>query len=595
MKAPDLKKWELKPELEGLLFFAQLINELLFDYTLDTYKIPALNSHTLARELLYAIQESETGLLKQGTINPIQMELHDRLSKDPVVKEIIKDYFEEFIESLKREQPIQEVKGKVTLLINKLGDKYFNLSKRMLKEAVISSKEKENITRITRNYIIELIDKGYSPQHIYFESEKFFFAGWYPEKISSPNIIDEYFGIFLGEERKFHVLYRAGRSFGLIRGYAPNLGIEILEDAPALSFSESGKVEAFLGINEQLPLFLIVKDIKAMDEIKARRFADERLLLIDSLSKYHIHRGALHRSEDAIVYSDDQKRFGIYRQPSLPVMKRPDRPPEKLSTLVKDTISILTSRRLDNESLSRLIRAFRRHDAALKSEMPENQLLEFWSAIEVLFPPTREEADRIVQITEPVARFVSAEYAAKIASDLYKSIRNSGYHDALKILNEIPQGDNTIEKSLALICIEENEPVRKNFYELFGSHPLLKNRIYYLTTRFASADFVLKTLKGHIERISWQLRRIYRTRNIIIHSGRSLSYIDILVENLHSYLDRVLDILNERISHSPHATTIDQIVLEVKLESESHLKMLRGLGRQKCTPDNYKLILFGNK
>jgi hypothetical protein len=344
-----------------------------------------------------------------------------------------------------------------------------------------------------------------------------------------------------------------------------------------------------------LPLFVIVNNIKALDEYKARRSADERLILIDSLSKYHIHRGTLPRSDDAIVFPEDEKRYGIYKKPSPPVMKRPDRPAEKLSTLVRDTISILTSKKLDRDSFSRLLRAFRRHDAALKSEMPENQLLEFWSAIEVLFPPTKEDTDRIVQIMGPVARFVSTEYAAKIASDLNKSIKNSGYQEAITAINDIPQGENPIEKCLALISIEDNEKIRNKIYGILGSHPLLKNRIFYLSSRFSSADRVLKTLMGHVERISWQIRRIYRTRNIIIHSGRSLTYVDILVENLHSYLDRVLDILNERISRSANQTTIDQIVLEVRLEFESHLKILREKGKEKCTPANYKLILFGNK
>ena len=595
MKAPNLKKWNLKPELEGLLFFAQLINELLFDFTLDTYKIPALNSHTLARELMNAIQEHEAGLLREGTIQPIVLELTDRLKKDSVAKEIIKDYFEEVVDSLKKDQPIMEIKAKVNLLVNKMEERYFTLSKKSLKEKILSGKEKEEINRITKNYIIELIDKGYSPQYIYFESERFFFTGRYPEKIDSPEVLDQYFALFPTEDKKFHVVYRAAKTFGLIRGYAPDLGIEILENTPDLAFKESTRVADFLGTNEQLPLFLVVKDIEATDEIRARGFADERLLLIDSLSKYHIHRGTLPRSDHALVYSEDQKRYGVSKKPSPPIIKSPDRPTAKLANLIKDTMSILNSKNLDGQSLFRLIRALRRHDAALRSEMPENQLLEFWSAIEVLFPPTGEKTDRIIQISGPLASFVSSKYAAKIASDLYKSIKNSGYADGLIILNEVPEGDNPIEKCLAMFSIEKNEPIRQKLYKLLELHPLLKNRIHYLTTRFSSADLVLKTLKGHIERVSWQTRRIYRTRNIIIHSGKSLPYIGILVENLHSYLDRVLDVLNERISHSTNATTIDQIALEVKLESESHLNILKKLGNEKCTSDNYKLILFGNK
>jgi hypothetical protein len=595
MKAPDLRKWNLKPELQGLLLFAQLINELLFDFTLDTYKLPALNSRTLALELLSTIQEWEKGLLREGTIKPIVLELADRLKKDSVAKEAFKNYFEEVIEALKRDEEISEIKPKISLLVNKMEEKYFTISKKVLKEKIFTGKEKEEITRITRNYIIDLIEKGFSPQYIYFESERFFFSGRYPEKIDSPEVIDQYFALFPSEERKFRVLYRAAKTFGVIKGYAPNLGIEILENPPDLSFRDSARVTGILGKNEQLPLFLVVKDIEAFDEIKARGFADERLLLIDSLSKYHIHRGTLIRSEDAIVYSDDHKSIGVYKKPNPPVVKRPDRASENLADLINDTISILTSGKLDEESFSRLMRAFRRHDASLRAEMPENQLLEFWSAIEVLFPPTTEKADRIVQISGAMTNFISSEYAAKVASDLYRSLKNSGQQESLAILNDVPQGDNPIEKTLALFSIEDNGPAREKLYGILEWHPLLKNRIYYLTTKFMSADSVLRTMNGHIERVSWQIRRIYRTRNVIIHSGRSFPYIGILVENLHSYLDRVLDVVTERVSHRSHSTTIDEITLEMKLEWKSHMNILKKLGKEKCTTDNYKLILFGNK
>jgi hypothetical protein len=390
-------------------------------------------------------------------------------------------------------------------------------------------------------------------------------------------------------------MYRAAKSFSLIRGYAPNMGMEILDNVPELPFRGSDKVKLFLERHDQFPLFLIVKDNESLDETNARVLADERLFLVDSLSKYHIHRGELQRSSEALVYSDDNKRFGVYRKPNSSVMKRPDRPFERLPNLIKDTVAVITSDKLDPESFLRLVRAFWRHNTAIRSEAPENQLLEFWSAIEVLFPPTTEESDRVLQIAGAMVCFEASEYAAKIAADLYKAIKNSHYAGALEILSEIPEGGNVIEKCLALFSIEKNEPIRDKFYNLFEKHPLLKNRIYYLNTRFASADLVLKTLKGHIERVSWQIQRIYRARNVIIHSGKTLPYVNILVENLHSYIDRVLDLLNEKISRSSHSTTIDQIVLEVKLESESHLHSLRKLGKEKCTSDNYKLILFGNK
>lgn len=277
-----------------------------------------------------------------------------------------------------------------------------------------------------------------------------------------------------------------------------------------------------------------------------------------------------------------------------PVMKRPDRAFENLASLINKTVSTITSENLDEESFNRLTRAFWRHNTGIRAATPESQLLEFWSAIEVLFPPTGAETDRILQIIDSMAPFIVSEYAAKLAADLYSSIKKSGFPETVQILEGIPEGDNPIEKCLALISIKANETIREKLYSLCEWHPLLRNRIFYLTDRFSSADLVLRTLKAHKERISWQIRRIYRARNLIIHSGKSLPYINILVENLHSYLDRVLDCLNEEISRSRHSINLDQITLEIKLETESHLRNLKNLGKTECTPENYKQILFGN-
>lgn len=594
MQAPDLTKWEYKVELEGLLFFSQLVNELLFDYTIDTYKIPALNSHSLASELLSSIEEYELKFLKKGALKPIVDELIDRLNKDYAIKEILKDYFEEFLRSLNKEP--QGLKTQIEFLINKINIEYFPTLKTLLKTTILGVKEKEKITRFTRDYLIELINKGYSPQYIYHEANRFFFAqGHNPQRIDNPQIIDAFLNLFSLNTKHFNVIYKAARNFGTIKEYSNDFDVEFLECPPSLEFfHKSQKPESFFKTDHDLPCYLTVKDNEALDPFKARAEADGRLFLIDSLAKYHIHRGELRRSDDALVYSDT-KEFVLCQKPKPPVMKRPDKVSGKLSSLVKETISTITSRNLDQESLQRLIRAFWQHNTALRSENPESQLLEFWSAIEVLFPPTSEDVDRISPISDSLAPFMGIEYAAKLAVDLYRSLKLSKIPKALEILSKVPEGDNEIEKILALFSIEKNKSYCEELYVLLERQPLLKNRIYFLSQKFSSAGAVLKTLNAHTERITWQISRIYRARNLIIHSGRSVAYVNILVENLHSYLDRTLDVLNEKISRSIHKVTIDQIVFETKLQLEAHLRTLKSLGDTHCTPDNYKLILFGNR
>lgn len=45
MKKGDTSKWTDVAACENLLFFSQLVNELLFDYSIPSNRISMLNSH----------------------------------------------------------------------------------------------------------------------------------------------------------------------------------------------------------------------------------------------------------------------------------------------------------------------------------------------------------------------------------------------------------------------------------------------------------------------------------------------------------------------------------------------------------------------
>ena len=68
---------------------------------------------------------------------------------------------------------------------------------------------------------------------------------------------------------------------------------------------------------------------------------------------------------------------------------------------------------------------------------------------------------------------------------------------------------------------------------------LLRNRIFKLSQNLSSKSKVSDVLKNHEKKVTWQVRRLYRTRNIIVHSGRTPQNIKILIENAHSYLDEI--------------------------------------------------------
>jgi hypothetical protein len=596
MKYPDLNKWKYSSSLEGLLLFAQLVEELLFDYTMDTYKVPAMNSHVLSDELCQTISEVESGAIKPGALKPIKEELCDRLTKDLVAMSILGEVREELISCLNKNDGVAETKVRVELLKNKLDSEYLAENKRLLKATLADVKQKERISSLTRTLITELIYIGYSPEYIYFETINFFFEGRSPSVIDNISLIDDYLAKFSGKESSFVAVFRVNETFGQLKDFAESVKIKIQPDTPSIKLiGRAARAMKFLAENESLPLYLIVNKVETYDVLSAREDGDDSIQLLESLARYHVHRQDFRWSDEAIICDENNRALGVYRKPVAATLKRPEPDISRLSGLIARTFSTMSSGKLKEESLGRISRAFARHDIAVKSETPESQLLELWAAIEVLFTTYEGGDEKILQIARSIVPFETTEYAAKVAADLYLAIRNSGRPEALEVINEIGEGSNEIEKCLALVSIQDNEGKRNKLYEILREHVLLRNRIFYIKNRTGSADLIRKMLVAHDRRVTWQIHRIYRARNLYIHSGQSLRYVKILVENLHAYLDRVLDVLIERIELTGYPVIdIDQVCLDVRLEYDAHLKLLEKAKCDACTRDNYKVLLFGH-
>ena len=82
MKKGNVQRWTAIESCQNLLFFSELINELLFDYSIPSNRISTLNSHYLCIDALSAIEGIEFAGVPEGTIKPIVEELHSSLSKD---------------------------------------------------------------------------------------------------------------------------------------------------------------------------------------------------------------------------------------------------------------------------------------------------------------------------------------------------------------------------------------------------------------------------------------------------------------------------------------------------------------------------------
>ncbi len=101
---------------------------------------------------------------------------------------------------------------------------------------------------------------------------------------------------------------------------------------------------------------------------------------------------------------------------------------------------------------------------------------------------------------------------------------------------------------------------------------------------------VIKRIELHEKKVNWQLRRIYRTRNLIVHSGSSISYIDTLIENAHDYLDQTIEEVLFYSCGPLDAQTLEQAFEMAKMNYDVYLKELRDL--EEFNEDNIVHIMM---
>ncbi len=229
MLKPKIENWGIDNKLDGLLLFAQLIDDMLFDYTIDSYKPPVLNTHSLCGELSGAIEEVKDGFLKEKSIESIKEEFIWSLENDPAAKSILGIRYNIILNYLRSSDNFNDIMTTNNTFEKLLDLNYINELKKQLNDLVSNPKEKENLTTLTKLLISELLSNGYSQQHIFYETKNYFFQ---KQQITSSNQIEHYLNKYSFEPEKYDVLIKGDLNFKHFQDLKLAIQFEINEDKP---------------------------------------------------------------------------------------------------------------------------------------------------------------------------------------------------------------------------------------------------------------------------------------------------------------------------------------------------------------------------
>ena len=156
------KNWSKNDD--GILFFFQRLEEMLYPLSDDIVRMPIHNTRTLMLEYMKNQNEMKNGKVMKYQIEQILQELTWSVQNDKILVESFGETFVESVVNMIRKNE----SSSIHYLHNKIADKkYYELSIEYLKKHVTQSSHKKEIEHGLRAWTVEMIQRGYSPTYMY--------------------------------------------------------------------------------------------------------------------------------------------------------------------------------------------------------------------------------------------------------------------------------------------------------------------------------------------------------------------------------------------------------------------------------------------
>lgn len=561
MKFRTLKNWQNLEQLEGLVFFVQLLEELLFDYSLDTYKPSAMNSSTLCLETLELIKDIENEVIDQANLPHVLEELALNLKRDEVVRELLDIDIESACSQITNSDVnLYQIKVTVQIIYSQISlPLYKDQNEILLLDSVRNGREKNRIRALTRSYVSSIISLGYSNQYLYAITRNIFH--WGRNKIKQPEDIRLFFEVVKGESIEYQVLFKGDSLFLDIADSCRKFDVSISKDLPT-EIENCLNAKNFTLEGED-SVYIIFEKVNSLDVFSARESAERRLDRLSALTNIFHHKQVPSWSKGALLINKSVNSSRIVPASRNPMHMCSDR---RSNDAANDLYAFIENFSLaEKQSFQKYTRAVELHALALRSDSPENQLLNLWVSLETITPGklNRNKA-KINNIIDSTLPFLSLTYLHSLTDRLVQDFKVWNARETISLLKPII-GASDRERLIRLLVLPQYEDQKHLLYRSLGDFHLLRNRAHYFSENLSSTKKIKRIIDNHWLRVSWQIRRIYRARNQIVHAGHTPAHINILIKNVHDYLDIVMSSISDLAADGKKINTLDQAYRYVEL------------------------------
>ena len=513
----------------------------------------------LIKEYLNVCDKIDNGLLAEKNEVQILNELICKLEADKEARQLIGEDLYKVFKTNYQSYGKRELRQFIELFDASLdGKDYLNLIKQHLISEVKDNKKQE-INRLLLQFVCEVKNVGYASRFIYKCLNRYLIN---PISIGC-DAFEDFINEFSGEESEYRLIIEEQKELAeYCLAFSEDLKFKRIpfEDLP----EEIEKVD-------RIKAYIKVEQIEALDEYVAVAKAKTIIKAVEHF--YLFYRHELHVT-DAKCYVFTNNKY-VYIEPEAKGIQKSIKG-IKQQSLVNDAKVMFEFAINKPDNFYDLMRIMDIHNTAVCMDSAANALLSMWSIFEILLEKETSKASgsRITQITKMMEPFLKCHYIRGLVNQFKEDFERFDNKKMKEVLANISEGTSSTEKMYALIILNKYDVLRDELYKQWNEYPLLRNRLFILNEELSTNRSTKRLIENHVKKTTWQLYRIYRARNCIIHDGESIQNIEDLVENLHNYIDELCKGIIENASKRSAAFSVADVIYEMKIKNKLYDKRL---------------------
>lgn len=541
---PD--NWDDSFDHEGLLFFVQRMQEMLFHFSDDIHRAPVHNTLTLIREFNRTYNEVLSGEVKNYQLEPIFKELEYSLSHDKIIRDNLDHNFIEEILTQMRSFSEKTSHNLVSYIYHIIRPHYLSWIIAYLKKHISCKNHKKEIEYGARCWVSQIIMDGYSGEFIYNYIEDFFINN----NINSLDDLSQFFDRFDFEERTYKVYIKIS---DILSTYA-----DILTTRLSLQFEDDGN---FSLINKKRRYIICYFELNALDYYIAALHARQKIDTFCRYFRFITNKRTYLLDKFGAVWDCDTNQLRFL--PIIPTgLKAIETPKDEIPSSFIDSI-ILGVQQHRKNGMDRLNRAIELHNSALRQQLPKDGFTNLWSALEVLCSNNMDS--KLDAVLHSVLPILQNDYFTVVFNSIYEDLSDNLITHDFETLMSIVEAPTKLEKVAAFCLLPEYSELREDYFGKMTDLPLLRHKIFCLFELKDEKKKLFALSKKYRTRVEWHLYRLYRARNLIVHAGTTPPRIQVLGEHLHSYVDSIIYEIALKLASSYNLSTISSILVDTNL------------------------------